>query len=70
MTFGTYLHIDRKKLKEIEGRRTDEQCLQDVIDHWWDRYRQNECPLEMIYEALEQVGNKVLAKDLRDHFNS
>lgn len=70
MTFGTYLHIDRNKLKEIKERKTDEECLQDVIDLWWDRYCQNECPLEMIYEALEQVENKVLAKDLRDHFNS
>ena len=70
MKFGTFLCIDRKKLKEIEGRKTDEECLQDVIDLWWDHYCQDECPLQMIYEALEQVENKVLAKDLRDHFNS
>lgn len=68
--FGTHLGIDLHKLRSTAEEKTDNDCLIDVIDLWWNK--QQESPdycLSDIYEALRNIEEGRLAKELSDFFD-
>ncbi|XP_019864475.1 PREDICTED: uncharacterized protein LOC109593816 isoform X2 [Amphimedon queenslandica] len=71
--FGTFLRVPRHKLKSIEGKKSNEEYLHDVIDMWCDKC---ECDyinldrLEDVYSALEHISQSRRARELKAYFTA
>ena len=63
--FGQYLEIPTTKLQEFRDEKGADQCLTSVIDIWMEG---NHATYETVIEALENVGNRLLARKVREEF--
>lgn len=63
--FGQNLEIPPARLKEFRDEKGMDQCLSLMIDYWMEG---DYAFFETVIEALESIGNRLLARQVREEF--
>ena len=67
--FGSQLGVPSSTLNTIADEKSDDHCLNDVLDMWFDNnYSENN--LETLCKALRNVDNKRLANEIHQYISS
>ena len=67
--FGSQLGVPSSTLNTIADEKSDDHCLNDVLDIWFDNnYSENN--LETLCKALRNVDNKRLANEIHQYITS
>ena len=62
--FGQSLEVPRADLKAFKDDKGIGQCFSDMLDTWLEK----EATWNDLVEALEHVGNKVLAREVENKY--
>ncbi len=66
---GIHLGLDHSQIEEFEKQQGDcERCLSEVIKHWLRMTGEDAPNKETLWEALEEIGNKGLAQELKEDY--
>lgn len=67
--FGSQLGVPSSTLNVIADEKSDDHCLNDVLDMWFDNnYSENN--LETLCNALKNIENKRLANEIDQYISS
>lgn len=67
--FGSQLGLPSSTLNTIADEKSDDHCLNDVLDVWLDNnYSENN--LETLCKALKNIDNKRLANEINQDISS